>query len=217
MTIYVGPKRKKFLIHKDLLCAKSEYCRASLSENWTEGQKNEIYWTDEDDTIEVVERMINWLYGQQLVIDPHEKGKFQQILKCYSFAHKRIMLDFQNTLADTLRASYKEKNMYAHIGCLALARQLQLETTPLYTFLLRSFLWGMMGSKANLKWTQGGEHSQALSQHLENPDVGHELAIELVQGMLNYLQAPYGNPARLEGCHFHDQAAVAPRGQLSNT
>jgi len=38
VTIYVDPKRKKFMIHKDLLCAKSEYFRASLSDNWTEGK-----------------------------------------------------------------------------------------------------------------------------------------------------------------------------------
>ncbi|KAK5329035.1 hypothetical protein LTR70_000871 [Exophiala xenobiotica] len=215
VTIFVGPKRKKYLIHKDLLCAKSEYFRASLSENWTEGKKNEVYWNDECDTIEVVEEMTNWLYGRHLELDVSKQGTLRHVLMCYSFADKRIMVDFKNTLTDVLRASCKEKNIYGHVRELVSARKLQLEATPLYTFLLRSFLSGMIRNKA--QWAQGGEHAKTLARHLEDPDVSKELAIELVQEMLKYLKAPHGDPARLEGCHFHDQTAVAARGQLSNT
>lgn len=216
MTVYVGPKRRKFLIHKDLLCAKSEYFRASLSENWIEGKKNEVYWNDEGDTIEVVEEMVNWLYGKSIEVNALGKANnIKRVLQCYSFADKRIMVDFKNTLADALRASCKEKNVYMPVGWLVSARQLQREATPLYTFLLRSFLWGMMVEKA--KWVQGGEHAKMLAQYLKDPAVSKELAIELVEEMLKYLQAPYGDPARLEGCHFHEKTALAPRDQLSKT
>lgn len=159
----------------------------------------------------MVEEMTNWLYGRSMEINTRKKEDIRHCLSCYSFAEKRMMVGFKNTLADALRASFKKTNMYVHVSNLVTARQLQLETTPMYAILLRSFLCGMVHDIA--RWIQGGEHAQDLAQCLEPPAVGKEL----VQEMLKCLQVPYRNPAELKGCHFHDQTAVAARGRPGNT
>ncbi|KAK5957774.1 hypothetical protein OHC33_000963 [Knufia fluminis] len=197
VTIYVGPTRQRFTAHKDLLCAKPEYFRASLNGRWTESTSNVLNWNDEDDTVEVVKTMMTWLYGNRLDI---ENVDHEHLINCYHFAHKRLLLDFQNKLVDTLRASLKKREECLSIEWPVDENLLNLDATPLYSFMIQSVIWHMMQNKE--EYIEGGEDADDTAVQLGRANLGEDL----VKGMLRYLQAPYKDPVRWKGCHFHDHS-----------
>lgn len=87
MKIYVGPTRKLFEVHKDLLIAKSGYFKKMLSnENWEETKSGEVYWTDKDETPEVMEVMINWFYNKDYCCRRNESKRSTYMLQLGSQA-----------------------------------------------------------------------------------------------------------------------------------
>jgi BTB/POZ domain len=65
VTILVGPKRKRYIVHKDLICEKSEYFAKAFNENcFKEGIEKEMYLPeDEPDAFDL---FIRWLYNSRL-------------------------------------------------------------------------------------------------------------------------------------------------------
>lgn len=61
VTIVVGTEQQKSVVHKDLICASSEYFRAALQGALVEAATSEIMLMDERP--EVFEGFVNWLYS----------------------------------------------------------------------------------------------------------------------------------------------------------
>ncbi|KAJ9603684.1 hypothetical protein H2200_011870 [Cladophialophora chaetospira] len=64
ITLYVGPDRKQYQVHKDLLMSTSDFFRACLSSGMVESQKNEVALPE--DTTEEFDLIIPFLYTQDL-------------------------------------------------------------------------------------------------------------------------------------------------------
>ena len=63
VTIFVGPEKKRYNIHKDIICHHSEYFRAAYNGRWKEADEGV---TLEDVEVEVFNIFVHWLYTQQL-------------------------------------------------------------------------------------------------------------------------------------------------------
>jgi len=53
-----------------------------------------------------MEQMTNWLYGRAINL------KSNDLVRFYSFANKRMMIGFQNALADVYRANRSKANKH---------------------------------------------------------------------------------------------------------
>ncbi|KAK5942686.1 hypothetical protein PMZ80_005252 [Knufia obscura] len=200
VTIYVGPKRKAFRAHKDLLTAKSAYFKKCLEDNkWAEGASKEIHWDGEDDTVEAVEMMIDWLYGEDLTLDHAPWPVSRHVVDCYKLADKRLMYGFKNALVDALRQRLNRDDnpRYVTIDSLEHAYTCHLETSPLYKCMLESVVWGV--SIRESIYRLGGPWEWRLSKALENHGIARDLTQEFAFG-------PRKNPATARGCCYHDHS-----------
>ncbi len=64
VDIFVGTERKRFHLHRDLLCDRSDYFKACFSGNFKEAQQNELSLPE--DNVESVCLLVRWLYGAPL-------------------------------------------------------------------------------------------------------------------------------------------------------
>lgn len=195
ITIYVGPEREIFTVHQDLLCYRSDYFKTLLKEQWKEGQTKELIWDEPDDKIEYVETMMDWLYGQKLDID---KLTSEHLLFCYKFAEKRLMSGWKNSLMDALRAKHKKEKLYFGPAFVKEAKDLDLMHTPLYTYIVRSFVVGMVNNRDLYK--KAGECDADMRDYITGPDIG----VDIIQEMLSFAQKPPQDPSIPDGCHYHD-------------
>lgn len=77
VTIYVGNKRKRFTIHKKLLCDQSDYFLKAFTSGFKEREEGEMYLPE--DSPEVMAIFVNFLYRGQ--IDECEDQEEQPSLK----------------------------------------------------------------------------------------------------------------------------------------
>ena len=64
IDVFVGAEQKKFHLHRDLLCDRSEYFKACFEGNFKEAQQKELFLPEED--IESFDLFVRWLYGAPL-------------------------------------------------------------------------------------------------------------------------------------------------------
>jgi hypothetical protein len=65
VTLRVGPEKETFVLHKELLCARSEYFRAAHSGNFKEAGENEIALPEGVD-MRAFRTFVTWLYVDQV-------------------------------------------------------------------------------------------------------------------------------------------------------
>ncbi|KAI4641159.1 hypothetical protein J4E93_008037 [Alternaria ventricosa] len=66
VTIFIGPEKKRYNIHKDIICHHSEYFRAAFNGRWKESDEGV---TLEDVEVDVFNLFVHWLYAEE--IPPH--------------------------------------------------------------------------------------------------------------------------------------------------
>jgi hypothetical protein len=65
VTVLVGPKRKRFHLHRDLICQRSPFMEKCLSKNrFSEGEKNELYLPEDDPKAFAI--VVDWIYRAKL-------------------------------------------------------------------------------------------------------------------------------------------------------
>ncbi|TVY40704.1 hypothetical protein LSUB1_G002410 [Lachnellula subtilissima] len=64
VTIYVGPKRKSFTLHKKLLCERSIYFLKAFAGGFKEGAEGVMYM--EEGHVGAFDDLVNWIYRDQL-------------------------------------------------------------------------------------------------------------------------------------------------------
>ncbi|MCJ1419905.1 hypothetical protein MMC32_006261 [Xylographa parallela] len=72
VSIFVGPKRKQYTVHKELLCKAVPFFCKAFGEAFNEAEMGEIYLSDENDNPAAVELFIHWLYKDAIPSVPRE-------------------------------------------------------------------------------------------------------------------------------------------------
>lgn len=67
ITIIVGEDEQSFMIHKDMLCAKSKYFKSACSELWASGRERVVRPTQ--GTPEQFKMYSEWVYTSHLNVD----------------------------------------------------------------------------------------------------------------------------------------------------
>ncbi|KAJ4378440.1 hypothetical protein N0V86_006143 [Didymella sp. IMI 355093] len=64
VTVLVGPEKKPFVVHRDLLIYHSDFFRAALTSNFEEAKNKNVTLPDDEPTI--FEFFVHWLYHKEL-------------------------------------------------------------------------------------------------------------------------------------------------------
>jgi hypothetical protein len=105
VDIFVGPKRKRFHLHKELLCDRSEYFRAVFQGGFAESASNELFLPDDD--VAALEIFVNWIYGAQLR-QPTRIEELHTYLALLALSEKFVTEYLQNTTSDLIRGFYRQ-------------------------------------------------------------------------------------------------------------
>ncbi|KAH6858575.1 hypothetical protein AA0119_g8052 [Alternaria tenuissima] len=104
VAIAIGPNKKVFRLHKDILCRESEYFRTAYNGRWKEAEEGV---TLEDVEVEVFKIFVRWLYTQQTpdsedYDQEDEEGEYPgvekfgfMLLKACIFANRFLVADFE--------------------------------------------------------------------------------------------------------------------------
>ncbi|KAK5099006.1 hypothetical protein LTR70_000872 [Exophiala xenobiotica] len=202
VALFVGKKRKKFEIRKDLLIAKSTYFQAALAADWEEGKSNEVYWDDED--VEAVSVFVDWLYGRDVAVLGLTASS---LLFCYDLAHKRGIVSFKNDVMNAFRKWHADGNFGCNPILIQHSNGRGLSDTPLHDCILRSVVEGMV--KRPNEFLEREDLATRLDRTSENSDSSRQI----IDGILRYLSAPWPNPHYEKGSCYHDH----PDGKACET
>src|ERR1700712_2937492 len=87
ISVIVGSNEQLFLVHKDVLCARSKFFRAACSERWMRGRGKKVTLPDVDPS--VLQSYPGWVYSGHLdvsstsseAIDAGDKAADQELAK----------------------------------------------------------------------------------------------------------------------------------------
>ncbi|KAI4919366.1 hypothetical protein J4E90_001499 [Alternaria incomplexa] len=117
VTIFIGPEKKRYNIHKDVICHHSEYFRTAYNGRWKESDEGV---TLEDIEVEVFNIFVHWLYAQTLpnrpqfilwlaeetdpgsvLYSPRYRHAWELVLKCGIFGDRFLVPAFHRLAHNT--------------------------------------------------------------------------------------------------------------------
>ena len=144
VAIAIGPNKKVFRLHKDILCSESEYFCTAYNGLWKEAVEGV---TLEDVEVEVFSIFVHWLYTQQMpTYEDNRKYDISEdfgfmLLKAYVFANRFLIADYERIvhnlfidhIFDCECAMYKQIIFaYENLPKDSLILELMVETQCLY-------------------------------------------------------------------------------------
>ena len=97
VTLFVGPKRKGFVVHRDLLCYLVPYFSKTFEGAFHESSVNETYLKEEDPS--AVELFIGWLYRGKSGFKS-TKGNMVACFNLYVMADKWCLTSLRNSIME---------------------------------------------------------------------------------------------------------------------
>jgi BTB/POZ domain len=88
VTIYVGPYRQRFVVHKDLLCKSAEFFKAAFCTNFKEGKEGTMDMPEDSPT--AFSLFIEWLY-HGTIPNGHSQSYVDSLYDFYILAEKICM------------------------------------------------------------------------------------------------------------------------------
>ncbi|EDN97948.1 predicted protein [Sclerotinia sclerotiorum 1980 UF-70] len=99
VTLYVGSKRKKYIVHKRILCDQSEFFNAGFNGGFKEATEGEMYLPEDDPT--AVANLIEYLYRGSLP-RCREDGGSDKVRNLYYLAEKIGISSLMDKLMDLM-------------------------------------------------------------------------------------------------------------------
>jgi len=101
VTLYVGPKRKQFTVHKKLLCDRCEFFSKAFRGNFQEAEKGEMYLPD--DNPGAFSSLVDYLYRGVL---PKAKDDYHAalLLELYIIAEKLCLSSLMDKACDAVHS-----------------------------------------------------------------------------------------------------------------
>ena len=208
-----GDDKVTFRVHKDLLLKKSPIFRASLNDNFIEGQAGSICLPDDD--VVALKSFVRWLYYDDIDYIDFIHGTDTPV-HVYGFADKICTPRYHDMFVDAVKAYHKKTSTFMHADVLVKLFISGLDNSPMANFGLRSITRSMM--EDSKRWLADGDLHKCFKQMENNLELMKALNMEIVR----YRTKPYGNPATLVGCYFHlphddDKNCTATKSQGSKS
>ena len=192
VTIYVGNKRKRFNIYKDLLIEKSPYFAASLKTCWN--QTNEVFLSGNP---EAFAHVVNWLFRD--IIPPVDLSCCEglaSVTAFYKAADFLLIETLKNDIVDGVLRYLETNNWAFNFYSVSFLRDHYLEDRSLYKLVFRSAIRFFMNGPESFE--DGGDND--LSFLIDKP----ELMVEIMQGIREFNKTPYDQVWKCHKCEYHE-------------
>jgi hypothetical protein len=121
VILYVGAKRKKYQVHKKLLCDRSSFFQNAFSSdsNFKEATEGIMYLPEDDPA--TFDRIINWLYRDQLPVcverveGRHPISFHRSLIDMFLFAEKYCINVLANRAMDQMQDVHLKENIIPNI------------------------------------------------------------------------------------------------------
>lgn len=176
VKVHVGPKRKLWDLHEDLLCDRSEYFRSAFQGGFKEATEKQIHLKEEDP--EAFALFVDWLYGRTLAPGPNaskNRSDGERFLRLYCLAEFLGIEALMNTAIDTYIASSKTKYFILSTQVIETIYKCTAETSLVRKFVSRTVAY-TISTWIDLKDKYDAELKS-------DP----ELAVEVIKAMQFYL------------------------------
>ena len=201
VNIFVGAEQKRYHLHRDLLCHRSDYFRACFVGEFKEAQENELSLPEDD--IESFDLFVKWLYGATLK-KISSNTDLPVYLNLYVLADKLCLEHLQNETMDLILRFYRTTPYQVDIEILQQIPQ-DFAGCGIHIFLLTLAGW-----------------STASNNHDINPDYlsliweGGDLAEAFTKCLSWYYRKTKGDPVRIakcdprakSNCHYHEHQST---------
>jgi hypothetical protein len=100
VTLYVGPTRKKFIVHKNLICDSSDFFKKAFTGNFVESKEGTINLSEDDP--DVISIFIHWLYTAVVPLGNAE-DYLHNLYELYFFADKVCLTVLKDATMDSIQ------------------------------------------------------------------------------------------------------------------
>ncbi len=107
VTIFVGSKRKEFMIHKDLICGTAEFFNKAFNGHFME--KDGVMYLP-DDNPEAFTLFVDWLYRHKIP-SGNSESYIHTLYDLYIMANKMCLEDLMDATMDTIQDTAKEHDL----------------------------------------------------------------------------------------------------------
>lgn len=194
VDVFVGTERKKFHLHRDLLCDRSEYFKACFGGEFTEAKKKELHLPE--DNIDGFELFVEWLYGATLKRIEDEEAVFTHIALLL-LANKLCLEHLRNEIMDLIIRFYRVYPALVEPQSLSYIYEHTSDDDPLREFTVQLVAWTIIETEVTnlsidykkLIWLAG--------------DFAVDLTSYLMMSSADLKIAYVNDPRSLSNCAFH--------------
>lgn len=106
VDVYIGPERKKFHLHEDLLCDRSAFFEKAFKGSFKEGTAKTMHLPDKH--VALFELFVRWLYGATLCTPTTEN--VSHYVELYILGETFCIESLKNHSMDLIRLGYRIRN-----------------------------------------------------------------------------------------------------------
>ena len=218
VDVLVGAERKKFHLHRDLLCDRSDYFKACFEGNFMEAQQNELFLPEDDS--KSFDLFVGWLYGGTLK-KISSNAELPAYFALVVLASKLCLEHLRNETMDHILRFHRTNPVFVDYQSLRMIDDNSSSDDCFYVYLLCLAVWTVVSKQA----------AGALLDHKDSvliPDYerliseGGNLAVNLTHALLefynthDYQNSALMDPRRRSNCFFHKHNSTPVCGKLSN-
>jgi hypothetical protein len=125
VTIYVGPERKDFIVHKKLLCESAQFFKGALTRDFEEAHKGEIEMLE--DSPGAFSLYVDWIYRSTLPTGNTEEH-LHNLYDLYIFAEKLCLVELKDKTMDSIQDMAKKYDLKDELITVDLVSKVLLNT-----------------------------------------------------------------------------------------
>ena len=199
VAVLVGPSRRKFTVHRDLLIRNCPYFAGCLRTNaFSEGQEKKVTLGEDDP--EAFSDLVTWLYRGRLQVAQNGSLASARLRATYILADKVCINTLKNHIMDMIRKVYAT----VCVEPTELTRDLGPEGCQMRNFHIRQFAYDASREPETYQRAQG-KWDAASRRFFDGGFAGmDDIVADVKELMLEWRRRPFEDPARISGCHFHN-------------
>lgn len=208
VTVYVGPKRKRFFLHRELICERSPFMEKCLKKgHFDEGYKNELYLPEDDPKAFSI--IVDWIYRSRIPLRTDPLFDVSDMSAAYCMADKFVMEELQNSIMDGIRASLSRKEgelcKTPYFSALALTHISGPPKSPLKRFLVEHMVHHMM---KHPRWYHDLKRNEPSRVDVEDLFKIPDLVFYIMKKIWQFQAEPWKDPATWDKCCYHVHATT---------
>lgn len=109
MTLTIGPSHKRFIVHKRLICEKSDFFHKAFMSGFIEGEEGKMDMPEDSEG--AISLFLGWLYRDELRTG-HSQSALDNLLDLYFFGENICLTYLIDLTMDEIQTIYKDHQLF---------------------------------------------------------------------------------------------------------